>query len=43
MYDVLLSAGLDLQTLKSMMQHKKEASVQMKENMKKLVIVFVPS
>ena len=27
MYEVLLSAGLDLQTLKSMMQHKKEASV----------------
>lgn len=37
MYEVLLSAGLDLQTLKSMMQHKKEASVQMRENLKKLV------
>lgn len=37
MYEVLLSAGLDLQTLKSMMQHKKETSIQLKENTKKLV------
>jgi hypothetical protein len=37
LFQILLSAGLDLQTLKSMMEHRKQISVQMAENNKKLV------
>lgn len=41
LYQVLLSAGLDLQTLKSMMDHKKKTSHIMKENNRKLVNKFI--
>lgn len=37
LYRVLINAGLDLQTLKSMMDHRKKTSLQMKENSRKLV------
>ena len=36
LFAVLMSAGLDLTTLKSMMEHKKKTSYQMKENNRKL-------
>lgn len=36
LYDILLSAGMDLNTIKMMIQHKKTSSRKLKENMRKL-------